>query len=128
MADYISYVKSDFFKVKDINAFKELCKKYELDFFQDENGEVCFWKEGINEGIPEGYYENGEFIPSDFFQELSRHLVKRSYAKITEIGREKMRYLVGCTFAVHSSGEILMVSLDDIDRLIKLKWPSSRVS
>ncbi|MGB9879691.1 MAG: hypothetical protein ACPLRM_02905 [Anaerolineae bacterium] len=129
MADYVSLVRTNYFRVKDLERFKEFCRRYGLSPIDGPSGSVGFMLEGVNEGIPSGYVdETGEYHEVDFFGELSRLLVEGQVAEVREIGNEKMRYLVGCTVAVHSNGERLEVNLNDIYRLAKEKWPDAEMT
>lgn len=122
MANYCCMARSNYFKVKDIEKFKDFCAHCGLEFmskkitFNERNkkeemvGFIC----GEN-GIPnERLAENDEWIEIDFLEELSHFLEKRQVAIIQEIGWEKMRYLVGSAVAVNDEGEIVSLSIDQI--------------
>jgi hypothetical protein len=55
-----------------------------------------------------------EAIEIDVFEELARHLDARDVAVLMQIGSEKLRYLTGEAVAIHATGRITRVSLNDI--------------
>lgn len=130
MADYVSAVRSNYFKVKSLEAFREFCDEYDLEMVEGEDGLVAFYKEGLNEGIPETRYdeETADIVPVDFCGELAKHLDENYVAVIREIGREKMRYLIGRTIAVHPSGREITVDLDDIYEKVERLWPDKQIT
>jgi len=124
MANYVSKVRSNYFRVKDAQAFREFISGLglkpvskclnndgeetevegeELYGFLDEDGEV---------GIPNYDPETEKDI--DFPSALAKHLVDGEVAVILEVGNEKYRYLVGYALAVSSSGAIESVALNEI--------------
>lgn len=125
MADYIPFVRSNYFQVKDPEAFRSWCEGLGLEVIQDEEqpGLYGFIADG---GIPcarldpETGEEEEEEI--DFFAELASHLSEGQVAEVREIGYEKMRYLIGITRAVRWDGEMLEVNLDDIYTTVAAQW------
>jgi len=130
MADYISYVRSNYFKVKDISAFEDFCCKYDLALIEDTDQDTgqrlvgFVQRDGLNTGIPTGYYddETDKWVDSDFIAELASHLADGYVAEVREVGYEKMCYLVGVTIAVNHGGEAIIIALDDIYSQVQRKW------
>lgn len=130
VADYLSMVRSNYFKAKDRKAFEEFCKCYDLEMFEGEGGCVGFCKDGVNEGISEFRYdpEAGGLTPVGFFKELSEHLDEEYVAVVEEIGHEKMRYFIGRAVASHPDGRVIVVDLDDIYAKVQKRWPDKRIT
>jgi len=123
VADYRPLVRSNYFRVKDPGVFRSWCEGLGLEVIEDEEQPGLYGfiaDEGIPDTRPDP--ETGEEEEIDFFAELAGHLAEGQVAEVREIGYEKMRYLVGVTYAVHWDGEVLEVSLDDIYALVAARW------
>ena len=128
MANYVPFMRSNYFKVKDPQAFEAFCKKWDLELIktpdpQDPQGQLFGCVNNGETGLPCGYYdkEKDEFVEEDFMKTLSGHLCEGWVAVVREVGYEKMRYLVGFTVAVNSAGRSCVVDLDAIyDRARRL--------
>src|SRR4030095_12271647 len=107
MANYVPFVRSNYFEVKDPAAFKAFCEKWGVDPIGggDRDGLAGFMGAG-EIGIPLCYYdpEKGEHIEGEFMKELGGHLADGWVAIVREIGYEKMRDLGGYTGAVKDPG------------------------
>ena len=117
MANYVPFVRSNYFEVKDAAAFEAFCKKWRVELIRGGKDDTLFGFLGDGEiGLPLCYYDAGkdDYVEGNFMDELSGHLANGWVAVVREIGYEKMRYLVGYTVAVNSRGESIEVSLDDI--------------
>jgi len=121
MANYYCTCRTNYFKVKDVFAFEEWASKYEVRVIEGSElsrGLVCDDPDGGP--WPTWDPETDEEI--DFFSELSQHLEDGEVAVSVEAGSEKSRYVVGHAVAINSSGEVLVVSLDDIYDKVKKEW------
>lgn len=118
MADYIGRYRSNYFAVKDREAFEQFCKRFNLERITDDKDKslVGFLDSGFNGSIPVSIYneEQDDNEDIDFLAELSTHLAPGHVAIVKEVGYEKMRYLVGLAFAVNSAGEQVKIDLYDI--------------
>lgn len=117
MANYVPFVRSNYFKVKAPSAFKAFCKKWGVDPIAGGDRDDLAGFMGAGEiGIPLCYFdsEKGEHVEGEFMKELGGQLADGWVAIVREIGYEKMRYLVGYTVAVNARGESIEVSLDQI--------------
>lgn len=122
MANYYEQCRSNYFKVKYLEAFKAFLKSFEPTLTLIEDGDrVGFLAE---EGLPsyrvaeEDDDEDGDRGDDedgvDFFPELAQHLQDGEVAIITGCGYEKMRCMTGFATAVNSKGEIQYVSIEEI--------------
>lgn len=130
MADWYGSARSNYFRVKDVEKFRELCSRWSITFIrktenvngvETENPDlVGFLCEGDFGGLPGYRYEKGdgedapekEYEFEDFLHELSELLAEGEVAVMVEAGAEKLRYVTGYALAVNSKGEMESVSLD----------------
>lgn len=117
MADYIAQTRSNYFRVRNVRNFRQLCARYGLTVVRtDEKGKYQYGFL-VDGPLPTGRMDGkGEWIETDFLGELSRLLAPREIAVVMEVGNEKMRYLVGYAAAVNATGERIKISLSDIYR------------
>lgn len=126
MANYYGQFRSNYFRVKDLEAFKEWCEKYDLQFFQRTQDPelVGFGNRGWEHGFPE--WISTETIDGrvevDLFQELAKHLQDNEVAIVMEVGQERLRYFTGYAIAVNAAGERLGIDLTDIYSLVEAEW------
>jgi hypothetical protein len=121
VANYEAQTRSNYFKVKNAEKFKAFCQRYNLEVITDEKPKKeCKYGFMVDGSIPSGRCNaKGDWIESDFLQELSVHLVKGEVAVVMEIGSERMRYLNGYACAVNWNGRRHEVSLTDIYKWVK---------
>lgn len=125
MANYYGNSRSNYFKVKDVDKFKEFLNlMYDMEFINDSNGRVGFLVTGEGGSIPCEIWdkENDEYTYDfDFDKLLAQHLQDGEVAIYQEVGAEKLRYLVGYSVAVNSKGETAIVNINDIYSIAKEK-------
>jgi hypothetical protein len=131
VSDWYGTSRSNYFRVKDIGDFRELCSLWGVEFIQqterikgiettspDLVGFTC------NGGLPDHHSDVSEGTENehsfdDFLQELSGLLKEDEVAVMVETGAEKQCYVTGFAIAVNSRGEQVSVSLDSIYELAK---------
>lgn len=139
MANYYANFRTNYFKVKDAEKFKQWADQIGVEVYlshekqmwaifpgkHDDTGSIPTnrWvpdnindEELITQGwteeeISEGYQE------IDFLKELSGHLEEDQVAVVMEAGSEKLRYLNGYAGAVNAAGEVVEINLDQIYEL-----------
>lgn len=121
MANYYGKTRSNYFFVKDVEAFKTELSKYPVEIIeQEKDGKTLYGfidRDIDGAGNVEYYFDeetnnNSEDLDwSDFFK---RHLADGWVAIIVETGSEKYRYLVGNAVAYNNKGEEIAISLEDI--------------
>lgn len=94
MAEYMACMRSNSFKVKDIEAFKKAIKDKQI-WMNDievivEDGEIIL--AGYSP-IPSNCRANDGYEDFDFAKFIQEHLAKGEKAVIMEIGYEKLSYL-----------------------------------
>lgn len=109
MANYEEQARSNYFKVKNVDKFKEFLEEHYLHFIEDKKGLVGFL---AHDGIPSWNQETDEEM--DFMNLLSKHLADNEVAIIVGNGYEKMRYLSGFAVAVNKKGKTASVNISDI--------------
>jgi hypothetical protein len=120
MADWYGTARSNYFRVKDVDAFRKLCKLWNITFIIDGSNpaRVGFLCHNNNGGLPDYRYEDSEsgeeFDFDDFLSELAALLMDDEVAVMVEAGAEKMRYVTACAIAINSKGDKCSISLDEI--------------
>ena len=121
MANYYGQTRTNYFAVKDPEAFQAELKLFPVEVITTEGdgGETLYgfldsdvdgsgyiteyWDEEANQSV--------EIDLEDFFK---RHLVEGWVAIVIHTGAEKHRYLTGDAVAYNSKGESICVNLSDI--------------
>jgi hypothetical protein len=115
MANYIAITRSNYFRVKDAQAFEAWCHKLGVEFWTRGAQDEAFYAiTGVkhNGGWPS--FQPDTDVEIAFATELAAHLDPRDVAILFEIGWEKLRYVVGVATALHADGSTVSISLDDI--------------
>jgi len=125
MADWAGHARSNYFRVKDQDAFADLCEKWNLTFIVDKEtpervGFICENEFGnlpsyrMEEKETDDRVIEVEYDFDDFLDEIASHLKDEEVAIMIECGAEKLRYLTGIAYAINNKREAVSVSLDDI--------------
>lgn len=115
MATYSERARSNYFKVKDDNAFIIEMDKYEVDIIKKPEGMFCAISRSEN-GFPSSIYDEDTEQDKDieFNQILSEHLADGEVCVLMGVGSEKNRYLVGWAMAFNNTGKTVNIGLDEI--------------
>ena len=116
MANWYGKARTNYFRVKDVEAFRETkaFKNLEVEVI-DKDGMVGLLAEGEFGDFPSGYHdENDEWVDVDVEALVAEHLIEGEVAVFMTVGWEKMRYLTGSARAINSAGQTRQVDLDDI--------------
>lgn len=118
MANYYGKVRTNYFAVKDPEAFREDIMNYPVEMIsQEEDGQMLFGFVDTDEGgLPNSTYneetdEDTEILWEDLF---TKHLADGWVAIILEVGSEKHRYFQGFASAYNNKGESVHLNLEDI--------------
>jgi len=116
MANWYGTARSNYFRVKDAEAFVQWAERRSLGVLKTERGADIF---AIHSGDSTGdgswpSYDMDEDTEIDLVRELAEHLPKRQVAVLMEIGAEKLRYLTGVAIAVNHKGRVVQLTLSDI--------------
>jgi len=126
MANYIGTARSNYFAVKDPEAFVNEMNKYPVEVITKEQDGIVLY--GFIDEDPDGganiwaYYPEDEYGESDIedieWEEVfKRHLQDEWVAIIMECGAERHRYLGGFAGAYNNKGETKVITLPDIYEL-----------
>lgn len=131
MANYVPIWRSNYFHLKDREAFQNWVNSFDDNVdLEEENAAdptsaiALFQSDSSETGIPT-YYINPttkEAEDCNFIQQLAVHLCHGEVAILQEVGYESRRYIAGDAIAVRSDGKTLAVSLDDIYRRVQSRW------
>jgi hypothetical protein len=130
MANHYGTARSNYFRVKDPDAFKAAMGAIPgLGVWERQiggNGEnVLYFGVYEDDGDASGFWpsnnhETDEEI--DVFGIVASHLQEDQVAVFMRSGAEKMRYITGAATAVNAKGEQVSVDLDDIYELSRAEW------
>jgi hypothetical protein len=123
MANYYESSRSNYFFVKDIEAFEAELKGSGLEISTkkiDDLTQVCLLASEEN-GFPFEKYDPDTFDSEelDWSDIFKRHLVDNQVAIIMGAGAEKLRYISGWAMAFNNKGESKSINLDAIYDLAK---------
>ncbi len=121
MANYYESARSNYFFVKDIEAFEKELEGSSLEITKKQIGDltqVCLLADE-EVGFPEGKYdpETFESIELDWSDIFKRHLADNQVAIIMGAGAEKLRYINGWAEAFNNKGESRAINLMQIYKL-----------
>jgi hypothetical protein len=125
MATYTSSARTNYFRVKDVNAFNKWIKQFSglETIVQERQGTVGIL---FDDGVPTyrwGTIEGDEIdfneVEIDFMEELALHLADEEVAVLQEVGAENLRFVNGYAIAVNNKGERRDISLENIYDLAK---------
>ena len=120
MATYMEMARSNYFRVKDKEAFTAFLDHFNsVDLIEDHEGRVGFL---AHDGLPFDLIvdeETGEDDHIDFVGELTSHLADGEVAVVQVIGWEKMRYLNAYATAINNKQDQVNVDISDIFPLAK---------
>ena len=118
MANWYGTARSNYFRVKDKDAFLKWADGRRLGVFKNEGSADLFaiyGGENTDDGSWPSYDVEGD-KEIDLVAELAQHLPKGQIAVLMEIGAEKLRYLTGVAIAVNHNGRVVQLTLSDIYR------------
>jgi hypothetical protein len=123
MANYVSLGRSNYFKVNDIENFKELMNELGLDYYEKE-GRFAFSTWSRDDGFPSYVYDEAteEEHEIGMIDEVGKYLCDGEVCIYQQIGNEKIRYLDFYSVAFNNKGEWKQIWSDDIYRLAREKF------
>ena len=112
MANYEGMMRTNYFKVDDVDAFRELTEKLSAEAnieVEVSDNNVCFI--GCYSSI-DYVDDDGESNIDEFYSKLSEIIAEDDAAIFTEIGHEKMRY-INAVATIVTRGKVEWVNLND---------------
>lgn len=121
MANYNGSCRSNYFNVKDDEAFMEAMNDIPSISLKKTKQGFVILGEHTDSGWPSHFYndETGEATDIDLPEIVSKHLVDGDVAIFMESGAEKLRYIAGYAEAINNKGERKSINLDQIYDLAK---------
>lgn len=137
MADWYGSARTNYFRVKDLEAFKaELGKpQYEVDIVELDPtsaltqvpGYIALFSTGEKGGWESSYYDDDvedEWVEFDIPSIVAPFLIDGEVAVFIEAGAEKLRYITGFAEAINNKSERRLVTLSSIYELAKELGPN----
>lgn len=116
MANYYATARSNYFAVKDLEAFKAAMPEGIGIWDDGKDGLVGVYADG-GDGNGWPSYDHEADTDIDLCALIAPHLKKGEIAVFMEAGNEKLRYVIGVAEAVNSDGETVFVALSQIYKL-----------
>lgn len=121
--NYDSWARSNYFQVKDNEAFEAWCTLVDVQYEKEsrDDGSILYGFISDNGSWPVDRYDEvtEEDVEVDFFAEVSEHLKDGYVAVFMEVGHEGMRYLSASAYAINNKGESEEIYLDQIYEVAK---------
>ncbi|MES2657195.1 MAG: hypothetical protein V4689_01185 [Verrucomicrobiota bacterium] len=126
MANYYATARSNYFAVKDENAFREWAERTGLSILEPDHHEkvadgirrfaITPKSGGDDDGWPISRLDpdTDGWEDIDVCDELWPHLADNEVAVLLEVGSEKLRYVTGTAVAVNNKGRTVRVNLESI--------------
>ena len=114
MANYEGTFRSNYFGVKNVDAFRQFCKKHNLEFIEKDSRCGFLMTDGTEGGFSISGWDSENEEETDVLAEIAEHLAADQVAIVMEVGQEKLRYLVGRAWLVNADGEQKFLSLADL--------------
>ena len=122
MANWYGTARSNYFKVKDEEAFLEWTESRDLEVFEGRGGLFGVAPSSMSEDGSWPSYDNEMDAEIDFQAELIEHLAEGQVAILMTIGSEKLRYLTGSSVALAWDGRRISVDIADIYDKVELEF------
>jgi hypothetical protein len=118
MANYYESARTNYFAVKDVEAFKKEIAPLGLEVVENKDGKLALLSD-LEEGFPYSYYDEEieDSVEVSWKEIFKQHLQDEEVAILMGAGAEKLRYISGWAVAYNNKGEQKSVSLDDIYEL-----------
>lgn len=118
MANYTATARTNYFKVRDLEALEEALEPFEIQVVRNTEQPdlvalLCQDSDGA--GWPSYYYDdNDDNVDVEIPQLVAEHLEPGHVAVFIEAGAEKLRYVTGHAIALNHEGDTRQISLSDI--------------
>lgn len=121
MSDPIGKCRSNYVKVKDKSAFEAWILQFNVELVWAED-RVAFLGNADDGGIPDLLASEDDLETVSLEDDLPPFLEDGEVCVIVYVGSERLRVVWGGAVAIHSSGEIVSVRLDDIYDLARTRF------
>ena len=118
MANYYATARSNYFAVRDRDAFLQAIAPLELTIKDRADGTLTLLVDSAihPHGWPQGHIDPAthDWVPSNLWNLIAEHLAEDHVAILMETGAEGLRYLRGEAVAINSDGYAARITLEDI--------------
>lgn len=130
MANYIEHARSNYFRVKNLEAFEEATAPY--GGFSIKHGETddSLIMIEADESFPTFGYdeESGEPLPKEFSDVVAEHLLPDEVFIAMGSGHEKLRYITGWAYAMDCTGKYVAINLETIYDKARRKFKGKKLT
>lgn len=131
MANYYGQERTNYFKVKDVEAFKIWAGKFRFELFERGDMFAMAPSDRSDDGCFTCWTDDGDEDDNpDFMTELSAHLAEGQIAVMVGCGAEKIRYICGYAIAVDHAGKMVSVDISSIYQIAAAAFsvPESQIT
>ncbi len=127
MANWLGSARTNYFRVRDVDAFKAWAQAAPLVVFE-EGGRFGVYSEDEYGGWPSIVFDDDATDAHrdfDIAHELAQHVAEGEIVVCLEAGAEKLRYITGSAIAFKATADAadkISLTLDDIYGLAASKW------
>jgi hypothetical protein len=116
MADFYGTARTNYFKVKDLEAFKAFVDSLSCCVLIEKDGRFGFYSDDQHGSFPSTICndETGEHETVDVIEVTAGHLAEGEVAVFMEAGSEKQRYISAWSEAINHKGERVSINIDEI--------------
>lgn len=115
MSNWYGAARSNYVRIKDMDALKAAIDGISITTQIDDDGRVAFFGDDNDSGgWPMIEDEDGNVEPIDWSAVVCPHLVEGEILVIMEVGFERLRYLTGEALAYNHEGRVHQVNLNQI--------------
>jgi len=118
MANYYESARSNYFKVKDAEAFKKAMEPYSLETAHEKDDLFCLL--GDEGGF--SWWNSDDDTDADPVELIAPHLADNEVCILMAAGAEKLRYISGYATAFNNQKRIVQICLDDIYNLARKEF------
>lgn len=122
MANYYCSCRTNYFKVKDPEAFKEAMLRFSVLVCEKDTLFCLLGEDPDGAGWP--CYDEDTWEDFDFFAYVADFLADNSVAIFIEAGAEKLRYIHGSAHAINNKKECEHINLNAIYKKAKSLVPT----
>ncbi len=122
MANWYGTSRSNYFKVKNEEAFHAWAESRNLEVLEGRRGLLGVAPSSMSEDGSWPSYDSEMDAEIDFQAELIEHLAEGQVAILMAIGAEKLRYLTGFSVALAWDGRRMSVDIADIYYKVELEF------
>lgn len=123
--DYMGIARTNYFKVRDVDAFRKWAKPYDLKVITSHLDPLVF---ALIIETEDAFIDPDDLENNNFAIELASHLAPDAVAILIEIGHEDTEYLTGHAMAINATGRRIDLDLNTIYEMAQNAFPQAKIT